>query len=148
LALALGGFTGVAAAFGGPDRALTLAERTRLTAIFVAAGVVLAGSLCVIVGPSTGATADSTYAAASLFAAAALLPYRRIIPNAYSLAMDPSATTSRAILGLAVCLVAACLGLLCGNLFWWREAWPLSISFALQLLWGLYLFARILGQRN
>jgi hypothetical protein len=37
LALALGGFTGVAAAFEGRDRAFTLAERTRFLAIFVAA---------------------------------------------------------------------------------------------------------------
>jgi hypothetical protein len=64
LALGPGGFTGVTAAFGRRDRVFTLAERTRLLAIFVAAGVVLSGSLCVLVAPSTGATEDFSYAAA------------------------------------------------------------------------------------
>jgi hypothetical protein len=148
LALALGGFTGVAAAFGGRDRAFTLAERTRLLAIFVAAGVVLAGSLCVLVAPSTGATAGFTYAAASLLGAAVLLPYSRVIPRAYSLAVDPAATTSFVVLGVAICQLVVCVALLGGNLVWWRQPWPLSVAFSIQLLWGLYLFARILGQRN
>jgi len=38
LALGLGGFTGVAAAFGGPERAYTAAERMRLLSIFLSAG--------------------------------------------------------------------------------------------------------------
>ncbi len=148
MALALGGFTGVAAAFGGRDRAFTLAERTRLLAIFVAAGAVLAGSLCVLVAPSTGATEGFTYAAASLLGAAVLLPYFRVIPRAYSLALDPAVTTSFGVLGVAASQLAVCVALLGGNLVWWREPWPLLIAFSIQLLWGLYLFARILGQRN
>jgi len=138
----------VAAAFGGRDRDFTLAERTRLLAIFVAAGTVLSGSLCVLVAPSTSAGMATSYAAASLVSAAALLPYARLLPRSYALAMDPDATTSLGVFGVAVVQLTIAAGLMAGNLAWWRQAWPLEVAFSVQLLWGLYLFARILGQRN
>ena len=144
----LGGFTGVAGAFAGPERSFTVAERVRLLAIFVASGVVLAGSLCVLVLPSAGATASFSYAAASVFSAVVLLPYARALPRAYSLAAAPSASTSYGLFAIAATQLVACLVLLASNLVWWHEAWPLLFAFTIQLLWGLFLFARILGQRN
>lgn len=148
LALGLGGFTGVAAAFGGSDRVFSLAERTRIQAIFLASGAVLAGSLCVLVAPSAGATASVAHAGASILGIAVLLPNYGVIRRAYTLAANPAATTTFVTLAIATSQVAVSVGLLAGNLVFWRAAWPLSIAFSIQLLWGLYCFARILTQRN
>jgi hypothetical protein len=102
----------------------------------------------VLVAPSAGTTASFTYASASFLGAAAFLPYVRVIPRAYSLARDPAATTSLGVVGVAIAQLVVCLALLGGNLVWWHETWPLLIAFSIQLLWGLYLFARVLWQRN
>ena len=148
LALALGGFTGVAAAFGGRDRTFTIAERTRLITIFLSAGGALAGSLCVLTFASADALATSAFVWASALGATSQLLHLLIIPRAYRLAIDPKASTVGSTLALLVVYVAVSLGLLLVNAIVWREAWPLVAAFSVQLVWGLWAFSRILTQRD
>ena len=149
LALGLAGFTGVAAAFGGRDRTYSTAERARIIAIFLSAGGVLVGTLCVLTLTATGGSATAAYVWASLVAATVQFSFLYlIIPQAYALAKDPEASTSIWTFGLAVTQCVASLCLLAGNLVGWREAWPLIAAFSIQLTWGLFVFARILTQRN
>ena len=149
LALGLAGFTGVAGAFGGRDRAYSDADRVRLQSIFLAAGSVLVGSLCALTLTAAGWSPGQSYRWGSLPAAAVLMPFfYRVMPQAYALARDPDASTSIRVFAFASAqnLVSVCL--LAGNFIAWREAWPLVGAFSIQLTWGLFLFARILTQRN
>jgi hypothetical protein len=148
LALALGGFTGVAAAFGGRDRTYTVSERTRLITIFLSAGGALAGSLCVLTFASTGTLASSAFVWASVLGATSQLLHLWIMPRAYRLAIDPKASTLGSTFALLVVYVAVSLGLLLLNATVWREAWPLVAAFSVQLVWGLWVFSRILTQRD
>lgn len=148
LALGLGGFTGVAAAFGGRDRAYALAERMRLLSIFLSAGGALAGSLCVLTLASSGASAAATYAYASVLGAVPQALHVSFIRETYGLVFDAKASTSLALLVLLIAYIIATFGLLTMNAIYWREAWPLAASFSLQLVWGLWLYSRILTRRN
>jgi len=148
LAIALGGFAGVAAAFGGRDRAYSISERIRLMTIFLSAGGALAGSLCVLAFASAGALAGPAFVWASALAAIAQLAHLRIVPTAYRLAIDPEASTLGSTLALLIAYVAVSLGLLLMNAAVWREAWPLVAAFSVQLVWGLWVFFRILTQRD
>ena len=148
LALALGGFTGVAAAFGGRDRTYTIAERIRLITIFLSAGGALAGSLCVLTFASAGALGTSTFVWASALGASSQLSHLLLMPRAYRLAIDPKASAVGSTFALLVTYVAVSLGLLLLNATVWREAWPLVAAFSVQLVWGLWVFSRILTQRD
>ncbi len=149
LALGLAGFTGVAGAFGGRDRAYSNADRVRLQSIFLAAGCVLVGSLCVLTLTAAGWAPGQSYRWGGLSAAAILIPYfYRTLPQGYTLARDPDASTSIRVFALASAQNVVSVCLLAGNFIAWREAWPLFGAFSIQLTWGLFLFSRILTQRN
>jgi hypothetical protein len=124
LALGLTGFTGVAAAFGGSDRAFSGPDRFRLLAIFLSAASVLVGSLSAIL---------------------ILMPFfYRVLPRTYAFARDPDLGTSILIFGFVAAQVIISGLLLVGKFIFWREAWPLFGAFSVQLALGLFLFARIL----
>ena len=149
LALGLAGFTGVAGAFGGRDRVYSNADRVRLQSIFLAAGCVLVGSLCALTLIAAGWSPGQSYRWSSLLAAAVLTPFLyRVQPQAYALARDPDASTSIGIFSVASAQNVVSMCLLAGNFIAWREAWPLFGAFSIQLTWGLFLFSRILTQRN
>ena len=137
------------AQLGSRDRAYSNADRVRLQSIFLAAGCVLVGSLCALTFTAAGWPPGQSYRWCSLPAAAVLIPFfYRVQPQAYALARDPAASTSIPVFAFASAqnLVSVCL--LAGNFIVWREAWPLFGAFSIQLIWGLFLFARILTQRN
>lgn len=82
-------------------------------------------------------------------AAAVLIPsFYSVIPQSYTFAKDPDATTSFAIVAIAVVANIASVLLLTGNFIVWREAWPVFGAFSIQLAWGLFLFARVLMVRK
>ncbi len=122
-----------------------------LEGIFVNAGTVMVGSLCVLT--LTGATISATaaYGWASLVAAAVQLRHLlRVgsISDGYALVKDSETSTSILTYVLGWASIVASLCLFAGNLIVWREAWPLLAAFSLLLTWGLFLFARLLTQRN
>ncbi len=149
LALGLAGFTGVAAAFGGRDRSYSDPDRARLLSIFLSAGCVLVGSLCALTLTSAGWSSGQSYRWSSLPAAAVLIPsFYSVIPQSYAFAKDPDATTSFAIVAIAVVANGVSVLLLAGNFIVWGEAWPVFGAFSIQLAWGLFLFARVLMVRK
>jgi len=70
------------------------------------------------------------------------------VRGAYRLAFDPEASTSLATLSILIGYIFTSFGLLAMNAAYWREAWPLAAAFSIQLVWGLWLFSRILTHRN
>ncbi len=149
LALGLAGFTGVAAAFGGRDRVYSEADRSRLQAIFLAAGCVLVGSLCALTLTAAGWSSGQSHRWGGLLAAAILIPtFYNLLPQAYAFARDPDASTSFWIFGFALAQAIVSVLFLAGNFIVWREAWPLFAAFSVQLTWGLFLFARILTRNK
>jgi len=149
LALGLAGFTGVAAAFGGRDRTYAATESFRIEGIFLMAGSVMVGSLCALTLTGAGSSTTSAYRWASLVVAPVLLGslFRAVSPG-FALVKDPESSSSPWIHAFAMAVFAICLGVLVANFTVWREAWPLFAVFSLQLTWGLFLFARLLTQRN
>lgn len=149
LAVGLAGFTGIAAAFGGRDRKYSDPDRVRLLAIFLSAGCVLVGSLCVLTLTSADWSSGQSYRWSGLSAAAVLIPsFYAVIPQSYGFAKDPDATTSFAIVAIAVVANGVSVLLLAGNFIVWREAWPVVGALSMQLVWGLFLFARVLMVRK
>ncbi|MFT5442727.1 MAG: hypothetical protein ACI8W3_001771 [Myxococcota bacterium] len=149
LAVGLAGFTGVAAAFGGRDRKYSDPDRVRILSIFLSAGCVLVGSLCVLTLMSAGWSLGQSYRWSGLSAAAVLIPsFYAVIPQSYAFAKDPDATTSFAIVAIGVLTNGLSVLLLAGNFIVWREAWPIFGAFSMQLVWGLFLFARVLMVRK
>ena len=107
------------------------------------------GSLAVLVLPATGSSAVAAYGWASLIAAVAQSrPAYVGVTRAFVFARDPEMSTSLFVSAVAITLVVGCLVLYVANLILWREAWPLLVAFSVQLAWGLFLFARVLTQRN
>ena len=139
LAVGLAGFTGIAAAFGGRDRKYSDPDRVRLLAIFLSAGCVLVGSLCVLTLTSADWSSGQSYRWSGLSAAAVLIPsFYAVIPQSYGFAKDPDATTSFAIVAIAVVANGVSVLLLAGNFIVWREAWPVVGALSMQLVWGLW----------
>jgi hypothetical protein len=150
LAIGLAGFTGVASAFGGRDREYATTERVRLDGILLMTGSVLMGSLCVLTLTGAGTSASATYAWASAVSGAlqALHLSPRRAYRSYSLVTSSESSTSGWIYWQAIILIATCVFVFAGNIFIWREAWPLYAAFSLQLGWALFLFWRFLTHRN
>jgi hypothetical protein len=149
LAVGLAGFTGVAAAFGGRDRKYSDPDRVRLLAIFFSAGCVVVGSLCALTLSSAGWSSGQSYRWSGLPAAAVLIPsFYSVVPQSYAFAKDPDATTSFAIVAIAVVANGVSVLLLVGNFIVWSAAWPVLGAFSIQLVWGLFLFARVLMVRK
>jgi hypothetical protein len=145
LSIALAGFSGVASTFGGRGREFSPIDRGRLDAIFLFSGASLAVSLLVI----TLADAGFSHARAYSFACATsgfliLGIFYRQIPKVLKLRRDGEATTSGAFMAFSF---AYLLGLPAAY-FWAavfeQASWPLFAGISSQLLYGVWMFARLL----
>lgn len=115
----------------------------------MAAGSVLVGCLVILALQSAAAAHSSAYLLASAATAAVLSPnVYPLIPGALSLVRDPETSTGAWVflVILASFLVSSIL-LIC-NVVFWRDAWPLIVTFSIQLTYGLFLFARMLTVRQ
>ena len=120
----------------------------RIQTIFLSAGGALAGSLCVLTLASSGTPAAATFAYASVLGAVPQLLHVSFIRGTYDLVLDANASTSVAMLALLTTYIIATSGLLTLNAIYLRTTWPLAACFSLQLVWGLWLFSRLLTRRN
>jgi hypothetical protein len=149
LALGLAGFTGVAGAFAGRERAYSEADRARLLSIFLCSGSVLAGSLGAWTLTAAGWSEATAFRWSSLAAASVLVfSFVKVFPQVVALARDPHASTSTFIALVGTLLFAASICFYAANFILWGEAWPLLAGSSVLLGWGLFLFARILTHRN
>ena len=148
LALALVGFAGVAAAFGGAAREFRPTERERYVGLFFYAGVSLAGSLTVVVCSSAGLAESEVFRVASIVSLAGVLgvlPRHRL---AYLAARTPDSSSERWALYLTTASIIALLLVYAGNALVLASPWPLSAGYSMQLLLGVWLFFRILFRAN
>jgi hypothetical protein len=93
---------------------------------------------------SAGALDTSAFVWASLLGVTSQLLHLPLVPRVYRLADSTVGWT----LALVLLYIAVSLGLHLLNAIVWREAWPLVAAFSVQLVWGLWVFARILTQRD
>jgi hypothetical protein len=145
----LAGFAGVAAAFGGRDRAYAPAELTRLRALFVHAALVLASSLLgtTLLWFGWPLTRVSFWSAA-LGLAGEVPAAIYFSSRAYSYLVDPQATTGRLAFLLTAVPASLAAALLAAGLASGGSMGLLVAGLSTQLLFGLWLFTRILTQRN
>ena len=145
LSIALAGFTGVAAAFGGRDREFSGIDRGRLDAVFLFSGASLAVSLLAITLVDAGVSTPRTFRTCCAVAGGLILGiFARQLPRVIRLRRDGEASTSRAFIAFAFLYL---LGLPVAY-FWAAIAeptsWPLFAGISSQLLYGLWMFARLL----
>jgi hypothetical protein len=145
LSLALAGFSGVAAAFGGRDREFSPIDRGRLDAIFLFSGASLAISLLVVTLVDAGFSDTQAYSFACATSGFLVLGiFFRQVPKAMKLRREGEATTSGAFISFAFVYL---LGL--PAIYFWaamfeQSSWPLFAGISSQLLYGLWMFARLL----
>ncbi|MFK7899040.1 MAG: hypothetical protein AB8G23_24635 [Myxococcota bacterium] len=148
LALALAGFGGVAAAFGGRERAFRATEIIRIRAVFFSSGIVLVGSLAI----QTLLAVDQLAAHAIRIAAFLSLAvhatwFATSLPAAYRSANAPDSTSELWALNLSSAYAISGL-ILYGWCAWSGQAWPLLGASSIHLLFGLWMFTRILTRPN
>lgn len=148
LAIALAGFSGVAAAFTGRERTYRPTERIRLLAVLLTSGVVFGGSggvhTLLLAGVSPTSTFRFVSLAAAVFFAFVSLPG---VGRAYRARRDPDSTSESWALHLAAAQAVLTLGLLAGNVPL-GTPYLLAGAFWLQLVYGLWMFARLLLRSN
>lgn len=149
LAVGLAGFAGVAAAFGGRDRAYAPVELTRLRALFVHAALVLASSLLGTTLLWLGLPLNqASFWSAALGLAGEVPAAIYFSSHAYRYVVDPEATTGWPAFLLTVVPAWLAAALLACGLARGGSMGLLVAGLSTQLLFGLWLFTRILTQRN
>jgi hypothetical protein len=145
LSLALAGFTGVAASLGGRDREFREIERIRMIAIMQFSAISLGPALMAIALLDAGVVSDRAYGVTIFATLCALIAtYLYQFPRVRRLFKDGESSTTKGFLGIAL-LFFGCLAALYGwALFFERTSWPLVVGISLQLMWGLWSFARLL----
>ena len=145
LGLGLAGFAGVAAALGGRSREYGSTDLIRLMILFYCAGSVVAGSLAIFTLASYGLEDTTNYliisGALALFFVAAVAP---LWLASYRNVSDPKsgAPTWVLIVGTVFFVIVEALYVL--NLFKGGESGPLISAFSLSLVYGLWMFTRLM----
>ena len=149
LSLALAGFVGVVSAFGGRDREFRPTERVRFLYVVMFAGSVFAGCLGFFTASSGGnSLAVSCVVAGVSSLLVTVIAGWRVVPPGWKHAKDPDSTTEPLSLyaGSGAQIVAAALYVwvvLAGG-----SPLPMVAGFSLQLLFGLWMFVRLLSRAN
>ena len=125
------------------------ADRARLGQLFTLAAIPLMGSLLAISLASTGLAMESTYLWVSALSLSVIAVYAiAFSPGAYRAAVDPDANTEPWALVVGAVFALANFLLLGGNVLLGGKAWPLISAFSSQLVFGLWIFTRILTRRG
>jgi len=149
LSLALAGFTGVAASFGGRDRDFRPMERCRVSGVFMFAAVALTEALLVISLSHSGMQESRIYATSSLASGLLSLGLAlALVPPVFRLYRTAEVTTSGRFIFVAIAYFITLISLFFWAALFERESWPLVVGISAQLLWGLWLFSRLLLRPN
>ena len=147
--MGLAGFAGVAAAFGGRDRAYAPVELTRMRALFAHAALALAVSLLHTALLWFGSTLGSAcFWASALGLAGEAVAGAYFSRRAYQYFVDPTTTTGALAFLLTAVPVSTAAALFATSLLVGGSMGFLVSALSVQLLFGLWLFTRILTQRN
>jgi hypothetical protein len=149
LSLVLAGFVGIASAFSGRDRLYRPIEMIRLVHVLGAAGSVLAGCLFFFTAAAGGLDLDQSLAAAgvggALVVAIVILPTTR---RAWRDSAASDATTEPWALWLISIVNILVFVLFLSTVFVGIRQVTLIGGFSIQLLLGLWVFARLLTRAN
>jgi hypothetical protein len=148
VAIGLAGFAGVATAFGGRDRAYEKIEIARLRSLFSHAFLALAISLLVISLRSFGLDETDSYFWSSSLGAliqAPLTCYFSVF--VWRFAIEPTASTSWGGVAITICSTSACFLLLSAIAIQGGSLGLLVSGLSTQLLFGLWVFTRLLIHR-
>ena len=145
LSLATAGFSGEASAFGGRNRDFSPIERSRLDAIFQFSGASLGSSLLVITLADAGLPDSRVYSIASAVAGLLILGiFSRQMPRVLKLYREGNSTTSRGFIAFAFPFLLGLVAFYFWAAVFERASWPLFAGISSQLLFGLWMFARVL----
>jgi hypothetical protein len=149
LALGLAGFAGVAAAFGGRDRSYAPIENFRLQSLFIHAFLALALSLVTISLLALGFAHSDAYLFASIAGAISQGPVTALfIYRVFVALRDPGSVTGRGAVAATVLGTSLSLGLFVASALSPETPGYLALALSAQLLFGLWVFTRILLHRN
>ena len=148
ISVALLGFTGVVAAFGGRSREFTELEQARLLSVFSSGVPILVCSLSALIGLEAQLSIKDVVRIVGIVGL--------IIGFAFSLVLlrsatryvgDENASTDRFDYALAIFGTILVYTSLFGSIFF-MELWMLLLAFSSYLLSGLWVFFRLLTRLN
>jgi hypothetical protein len=149
LSVGLAGFAGVASAFSGRDRDYRPTERIRFLAVLQASGTSMAACLAAVTLDHAGVpTATSFRLVAVAFLLIWIVVYLPLLRQAVILARDSESSSSPAAV---VITVAHNLLLFAATLLQIARSdltWPLIFVLSQQLVFGMWMFGRILMRPN
>jgi hypothetical protein len=149
LGLGLAGFGGVAAAFGGRSRDYGSTDLVRIRALFFFAGSVVAGSLAILMLTSYGLDDATSFlvtsAALALITGAAAVP---LLLASYRIVRDPKTGAPAWLFFAGTIYFVVVEAFYVLNVFKGGEASPLIAAFSLSLVYGLWMFSRLVVRPN
>ena len=149
LGLGLAGFAGVAAAFGGRSRVYGDLDLIRLMVLFFSAGSVVAGSLAIFTLDSFGLNHTTVYLIVSAVLAPALgVTGVPILLHAYRTVRDPEIKAPLWVSVVGTVYFTFVEALYVINIYKGGEAGPLIAAFSVSLVYGLWMFTRLLVHPN
>lgn len=149
VAIGLAGFTGVASAFAGRERNFRPMERARLQAVLLGSSSALAGCLALYSATSLGLSYATGAAIAGGVGIVLTLPVLAVlVPSGIRHRQDPDSTTEKWVI-FSVVGYSLCVLIILGAVVL-RSGPPdlLVLGFSLQLLFGLWMFVRLLTRPN
>jgi molybdopterin molybdotransferase len=149
LGLALAGFAGVGSAFGGRGRKYGEIDLIRLMVLFLSAGSVVAGSLAVLTIASYGLDHSTVYSIVSAGLALMIgLVGVPLLLAAHQTVKDPEIIAPIWIFAIGVLYFLAVEILFLHNAIVVRESGPLIAAFSISLVFGLWMFTRLMVRHN
>lgn len=149
LALGLAGFAGVSAAFAGRERVYRPVERIRFLSVLQTSGTTLAGCLAILTLHAAEVGLPTIFrgvALAGLVVSAFLyLPQIRLV---FRHAQDPDSTSEPWAVWLSVVHVILLAVLYTYQIVDVSSGWPLLATFSQQLVFGVWMFGRLLLRPN
>jgi hypothetical protein len=149
LSLVLAGFVGVASAFSGRERLYRPIEMIRLVHVLGAAGSVLAGCLFFFTASAGGLNLEQSLSAAGV--GSALVISVVILPSAgraWRNSVRSDSTTETWVLWSITIVNILVFVLFLSTVFGGARQLSLICGFSIQLLLGLWVFARLLTRAN
>jgi hypothetical protein len=148
LAIALAGFSGVAAAFSGRERSYGPTELIRLKGLFLTSGFVFAGSGAAYILLLADFQPTLVFrVVSSLVLVAYLIAGVPAVILGYRAARNPGSTVEKWALHLTSAHTFLMLALFGLNVYW-GHPYVFIGAFWIQLTWGIFLFWRVLTRAN
>ena len=149
LGLGLAGFAGVGSAFGGRSREYGKIDLIRLMVLFLSAGSVVAGSLAVLTLASYGLDDVTSYSIVSTVLALILgITGVPLLLAAYRTVKDPKVVAPIWVFVTGISYLVIVEALYIQNSFGDAKAGPLIAAFSLSLVYGLWMFTRLMVRHD